>query len=62
MLARSCSFKIMDGLVSTNDQEDQDGKRSRGAFVPIEINTNLRIKRSIEILDGIDDAYKVLFF
>ena len=62
MSARSCPFKITDGLVSVSDQEDQDRKHSRGAYVPIEINQDLKIKRSIEILDGIDDAYKVLYF
>ena len=62
MSTSNCPFKITDGLVSTTDQEDQEGKRSKGAYVPIKINENLRIKRSIEILDGVDDEYKVLYF
>ena len=58
MLVRSCLFKITDGLVSTTDQENHDRKCLKVAYVPIEINANLRIKRSIEILDGIDGEYK----
>ena len=61
MSAYNCPFKITDGLIGDNEGDRQDDNK-KTASVPIEISKDLKIKKTVNVLDRIDNAYEVLIF